>query len=730
MRTMRTMRRGGAGGFWRLGSALLLGWLARSAAAQPAGEPDLVRQVEIRRTTYGVPHITAENLAALGFGIAWCQLEDYGGRVAHNLLRARGELALRFGPDSVNSDFDARRRFRRALETYHLVSPDARALYEGFAQGVNWYLRLHPFELSGPPPPTFTGHDVHALYVFGADARDAQPVLRRLGPEVASSGAAEDGSNAWVFAPARTRSGRAILLRNPHLSWGAGYYEVHLVVPGRLNFYGDIRIGYPLWYIGGFNEHLGWATTNNSFDSEEVYALDADRERPDHYRFDGRAIPLTTEEVTVEFRHGKAIGRATRTFLTTPLGPVVHRAEGTIYVLRSASDGEYRLADQYLGMIQARTMDDWLAAMRIRAHPGSNFLYADGGGNILYLWNARLPARPHEPGGDTTAVRATRSEEIWTTLVPFDSLPMLRNPESGYLHNENDPFHFTTLGEPFDSTLWGSGYPRPDLRLRSQLALDLIDGAGDSLTLEQVVALKHSPRMLLAERVKADLDSAVRASAPDSTLLAALAVLQAWDNTTRPEARGGVLFAAWFQRYTAALRKGAPPTPPAPPDGPAPEPFAIPWSAAEPVTTPRGLADPGAAVTAFREAVRDTRRRFGRVDIAWGEVYRVRRGRVDVPVAGCPGVLGCFRTLNFRAEPDGKLAVSGGDGWILAVEFQSPPRAYSVLAYGQSARLESPHYDDQAEAFARGELKPVAFTEADIEASVIRRYRPGRESSR
>jgi acyl-homoserine-lactone acylase len=89
--------------------------------------------------------------------------------------------------------------------------------------------------------------------------------------------------------------------------------------------------------------------------------------------------------------------------------------------------------------------------------------------------------------------------------------------------------------------------------------------------------------------------------------------------------------------------------------------------------------------------------------------------------------LGCFRTLTFRAEPDGKRNAVIGDAWVLAVEFESPPRAYSILAYGQSARPESPHHDDQAEAFARGRLKRVAFTERDIEASVIRRYRPGRD---
>ena len=106
------------------------------------------------------------------------------------------------------------------------------------------------------------------------------------------------------------------------------------------------------------------------------------------------------------------------------------------------------------------------------------------------------------------------------------------------------------------------------------------------------------------------------------------------------------------------------------------------------------------------------------------------RGDVDVPVSGCEGGLGCFRTLSFGETEDGRLAVRSGDGWILAVEFRDVPRAYSVLGYGQSALEESPHFADQAEMFARGELKYVAWTDEDIERKEIRRYRPGREAGR
>ena len=96
-----------------------------------------------------------------------------------------------------------------------------------------------------------------------------------------------------------------------------------------------------------------------------------------------------------------------------------------------------------------------------------------------------------------------------------------------------------------------------------------------------------------------------------------------------------------------------------------------------------------------------------------------------MPVGGCSNDLGCFRVLGYARDADGKLVANSGDGWVLAVEFGDTPRAYSVLAYGESRLASSPYYDNQAAMFARGELKTVAFTEADINAAAIGRFRPG-----
>ena len=589
------------------------------------------------------------------------------------------ELALDEGRAALDADFGSQPYYRRAVEVYPELQQDTRDVYDGFAAGVNRYLAQHPEEFAGWVADPFTGYDVAALSVYRSSASQTRRWINRLtgAPDAplldierddaaADGDPLEAGSSAWALAPSRTTSGAAILLRNPHLSWDAGYWEAHAVVPGRLDFYGDFRIGAPLGIVGGFNPYLGFATTNNDVDNGQVYALAIDPTRLDHYMLDGVSVPLGRELVTRRFRNGDGYGFETRERMFTDLGSVIHRDHGRIYILRTPEDGEFRGGEQFLCMMQATTLDEWTDAMRLRAYPRSNFTYADGDGNVFYLWNAAMPVFPH-PYDDTRAVPVTRRDQIWSAMHELDELPQVLNPPGGYVRNENDGPWLTNLRAPLDPADYPAHFEAQGFRLRSQHSALLV-GTDEQLSLKEVVRRKHSYRMLLADRVKNDLLAGIRRALHEgtldidavgaTTLADALTMLEAWDNTA---------------------------------------------------------------------AIAETVAHFGAWDVAWGDVHRVRRGGVDVPVGGCAGALGCYRVINFRTDDDGRRRAVGGDGWVLAVEFTSPPRAYSVLAYGQSNREASPYHADQAAMFARGEMKAVAYTRADVERAADRRYRPGLE---
>ena len=512
----------------------------------------------------------------------------------------------------------------------------------------------------------------------------------------------------WAFAPGRTRSGNAILMGNPHQPWSqvATYYEAHLTVPGKLDFYGSTFVGRPV-LTTGWNEYLGWSHTVNYPDLEEIYELDLDPDRPDHYRFDGGSVPLKHEEAVVEVKTDAGRKEERRTFWYSPLGPVIHRTAEKIYVLKSAVYDEFRFYQQWLRLAQARNFAEFRAALEIQAIPMFNICYADRAGNIYFLWNGTVPVLPHAANFDT-AVHATRTSDVWTRFHALGELPQLLNPQGGYVHNCNSPPYLTNLHEPLDRAKYPAHFPANSVSLRSQHSLLLIHNE-KKFTLEDVRDMKHSMRMLVADRVKDDLIAAIQASKPTDEMRSAADLLARWDNSVSAESRGSVLFRSWWGRYSPNNRSG----------------FAVPWSASEPTSTPRGIAERERAVELFREAMEETRRRYGKWDVTWGEVHRIRRGDIDLPVGGGSGRLGCFRALGFREDTDGKLVVRGGDSWVFTVEFAETPRAYTIVGYSESEIEGSPHFDDQARLYSENKMKRAAFTDEEIEAQLLRKYRPG-----
>lgn len=699
------------------------------SSAHGADAKTLAAQVEIRRTEYGVPHVEADTLEAVAFGFGYCQAEDHLPGILRGYVGVRGQLAATFGPDqsqegdnkNVEADFFTRqfRVYARAVETYDQLDPDYRAMCEGFAAGLNYFAVRHPERVPEWATPA-NGQDVVAYGVAGVmrfafnrgkilneflESQDAP--IARLGSDW---GDERMGSNMWAFAPSRSRSGRALLMGNPHQGWRrvSTYYEAHLKVPGKLNFYGSTFIGRPI-LTTGWNEHLGWTHTVNYPDLEEIYELDSDPKKADHYLFDGQSVPLVRDDVEIEVKTADGTKTVSRTFWHTPLGPVIHRTPEQVYILRSGSYNNFRAYEQWLQLSRTTSFAEFRDVLEKNHLPMFNLCYADRVGNIFYLWNGAVPKLPH-PAHRAEAVPAKRTADIWTEFHSTSELPQLFNPPGGYVHNCNSPPYFTNLHAPLDRAKFPQYFPANNVSLRSQHSLNLIHN-DQKFTLEEIRDLKHSPNMLLAERVKDDLIKTLRESQPTSEVEEAIKTLESWDDTVSADSRGGTLFAAWWDKYYQR-------------DG---NNYEVEWCAEKPTSTPHGLADKPRATHAFGEALAEVTRLYGRPDVSWGASHRIRKGDVDLPVSGGDGLMGCFRVLEFRRAADGKQVARRGDSWVFAVEFSQPPKGYTIVAYSQSEREDSPHYSDQAALFSAGKMKRAAFTDEQIEAQLLSKYRPGEE---
>ncbi len=131
---------------------------------------------------------------------------------------------------------------------------------------------------------------------------------------------------------------------------------------------------------------------------------------------------------------------------------------------------------------------------------------------------------------------------------------------------------------------------------------------------------------------------------------------------------------------------------------------------------PKGLRDPAAAVRALVAAADQVQREHGRIDVPWGDVYRLQIGAHNLPANGGPSDLGIFRVVNFNNR-----RAAGGDSYVAVIEFGPTVRARSLISYGNATQPGSPHVGDQLSLFAQKQLKPVWRTRVEIDAHLERR---------
>ena len=216
--------------------------------------------VDIRWTSYGIPHVLAEDWGSLGYGSAYAAAMDSVCVFAKEVAPANGTLSADFGPTDEHFASDV---FHRSLLTeerleHHrsALTPEAIEYNLGYIKGYNRYLQDH----DGKLPASCNGKDwVRPLadgdldrmvvafgiryglgFFKGAIAAAAPPGAAT--EEVASIDVPEMGigSNAIAVGSSLTASGRGLLLGNPHYPWHgpSRFHIMHLTIPGTLDVMG------------------------------------------------------------------------------------------------------------------------------------------------------------------------------------------------------------------------------------------------------------------------------------------------------------------------------------------------------------------------------------------------------------------------------------------------------------------------------------------------------------
>jgi penicillin amidase/acyl-homoserine-lactone acylase len=660
----------------------------------------------IQRDHYGVPHISGPTDADVAFGLAFAHSEDDFATIQSAALLARGELASVEGAKGAVTDYLIRLLKVRETVVSHYdtaLPADARAVLAAYADGVNYYAALHPEHVERGLLP-MTGRDVAAGFVFrtpffygldhvfGKIMAPAPKAGRVAMTGSLMTGSLPIGSNGIAVAASKSADGATRLLVNSHQPYvgPVAWYEAVLDSGEGWHVAGGFFPGSP-FMLHGHNAHLGWANTVNAPNVSTVYQLEVNPANPDQYRLDGQWKNFEKGDAVIRVKiWGPLIWTVHRPLLWSVQGPVFNTDHG-MFAVRYAGMDEVRQSLQYYRLNKAANQEEWLAAMRLQALPSINYIYADEKGNIGYVYNGEFPARTE--GRDWTQIQpGDRSDLIWHGYLPFDRVPQIWNPRSGYVFNSNNtPFEATGAQDALKPTDFSPSMGvQTDMTNRAYRAEETF-GADTAITAEAFrtykfdIAYSESSDIAreIAEVVKIDPGS-------DTDLGAAQALLKNWDRRTNISNRAAAL--AVLMRMEAAHSDSHPDVP---------------------------------AIDALRHTIKTLKTHFGRIDPEWGQVNRVRRGNLDLPIDGGPDT---YRAVYGVPQPDGTLSAAAGDTLIMFVTWDKSGAltSESINQFG-SATLDShsSHYADQTPLFVAMKTKPVLFTQSQLAGNVEADYQPG-----
>ncbi len=568
-------------------------WLLQSL---PRIDGDIIvegldKPVTIVRDQHGIPYIEAANVEAGLFAQGFVHAQDRLWQMEFQRRVGAGRLAEIVGEAALPTD-----RFMRVLGLYRLaeaslnhLSDDSLAWLDAYATGVNAFLE----QRSGPLPPEFLilrhteiepwtpADSLVWIKMMALDlSRNWQNELLRarlakrlsadqiadLWPSypddapITLAGLTADlpldalaavlprgpepgiGSNAWVVAGERSRTGAPLLANDPHLGlrMPGTWYLAHLKTP-ELELTGAGLPGVP-GIVLGHNGQMAWGMTNTGPDTQDLFIERIDPNDPDRYLTPTGSEPFSVRDEVIRV---KGTDQVTMTVRTTRHGPVL---SDLVSNAKDILEGDQVLALAWTALVEndtsAETLfnlaksKDWpgfVEATQGHHTPQQNVFYADKDGHIGFIAPGKVPVR--KQGDGLWPVPGWTGEYDWIDVISFEDLPQEIDPASGMLLNGNNrivtddyPHLITAIWEP----------PYRARRIEAMLG----DGAHD---VESFAAIQLDQRSLLAT----DLLPLMLDMTPASEVASNVAEdLNAWNRDMSLDAAEPLVFSAWYRTFS------------------------------------------------------------------------------------------------------------------------------------------------------------------------------------
>lgn len=565
------------------------------------------------------------------------------------------------------------------------------------------------------------------------------------------------GSNAIGLGSEATDDGLGMLLGNPHFPWHGAerLWQVHLRIPGKMDVSGAALYGVPLVLIG-HTRGLAWSHTVATAFRFTPFEEKLNPANPRQYLVDGTYKDMTATTVEVPVKDGAPVKR---TIHETDHGPVLTSIFGlplfpwnpaTAYTLADSNATNFRYLNHFYENDRAQSVREYHEIQeKYQGIPWVNSLAADRNGESYYSMNGATPGvtdahaqRCNVALGVATfasiglpVLDGSRSACDWEDspkaaapgIIGNDRIPYLFRRD--FVENGNDSHWMTNpaqLLEGYDRII---GIERTERTPRTRLGVRIIqdrlagrDGrTGNRFTVADLEHAITGNRQYLGELWRDELVALCRANPTMNGVDVSQAcdVLAAWDLTDELDAKGAVLFRRFASRAfpaTQSLPAGTQGT-----NEIGLRAFRVPFDPADPVNTPRGLADTPIVRGALADAVKDLQAAGIPLDGTLRDYQSETAGGETVPVPGGPGGLGVFNAITApwnkaKGYPD----IIHGASFVMAADFEAkgcPARSETFVTYGQSENPLSPHRTDQMRTFAQEAWNRPPYCRKDVLAA-------------
>jgi acyl-homoserine-lactone acylase len=691
------------------------------------------RAVTIVRDDWGIAHVHGTTDPEAVFGMIYAQAEDDFNRIETNYLNSLGRLAEAEGENAVWQDLRMKLFIDPdSMKAKYAASPAwLKLLMNGWADGLNYYLRTHPevkprvitrFEpwmalsfSEGSIGADYESISIDELRAFYGDTAGRPEPLESTSRKDGNS-----GSNGFAIGPSNTVNHRALLLINPHTTFFFRS-ELQMTSEQGLNAYGAVTWGQFFLYQG-FNSRLGWMHTSTGADAIDEYAETVIRRGGKlFYRYGKQERPLMSERISVPYRSDRGTTSRSFTVYRTHHGPIVRSANGKWISVRLMQKPIEALSQSYL-RTKARSLAEYRKVMELQANSSNNTVYADADGHIAYFHPQFVPRRDDRFDW-THPVDGSDPATEWHGVHGIEDSPHVIDPPNGWIQNVNNwPYsaagRYSPQQKKFPAYMDNAGESPRGLH-----AIRVLEGRKD-FTLERLRDAAFDSYLPAFERLIPQLLAAYDSMPHGDTLMQKLAepiaMLRSWDYRWSAGSVPTSLAVYWGEALAALISGAA---------------DSAGISTYDYMLTQARPAERLAALLVARDRLT---RDFGSWKTPWGEINRFQRLTADLvqpfsdsaastPVPFTSAQWGSLASFRARTYPGTRRRYgTSGNTFVAVVEFgKDSVRAKAVDPGGESGDPRSPHFNDQAQRYAEGNLRDVYFYPGQLEGHVESRYHPG-----